>query len=47
VRLAGEEAVRRRAEIEAALIRMIEGYKRADGVYAPSSCWLIRAQAPR
>jgi len=47
VRLAGDEAVKRQAEIKAGLTKLIEPYKRGDGVYAPSSCWLIRAQAPR
>ena len=47
VRLAGDEAVKRQAEIKAALTKWIEPYKRGDGVYAPSSCWLIRAQVPQ
>jgi SAM-dependent methyltransferase len=48
VRLAGDEAVRRRAEIEAALVKSMEQFKRDDGtVFAPTSCWLVTAHAPR
>lgn len=43
VRLAGAEAVKRRAEIEAAVGKVLEQYERADGVFAPSSCWLVVA----
>ena len=46
VRLAGDAAVKRRAEIETALRKAIEGYKREDGVYAPSSTWLVTARPP-
>jgi ubiquinone/menaquinone biosynthesis C-methylase UbiE len=47
VRLAGDEAVKRRAEIEQALATAIEAYKREDGsVFAPTSCWIVTAHAP-
>jgi SAM-dependent methyltransferase len=44
VRLAGAEAVRRRAEIEQALATAMDAYKRDDGsVHAPTSCWIVTA----
>jgi SAM-dependent methyltransferase len=46
VRLAGQEAIDRRDEIETTLRKVIEPFKRADGVYAPSSCWLVTATTP-
>lgn len=46
VRLAGDAAVQRRAEIEAALRTAIEPFVRDDGVYAPSSTWLVSARVP-
>jgi hypothetical protein len=46
VRLAGDAAVQRRGDIEAALAKEIEPRLRDDGVYAPSSTWLVTARAP-
>jgi SAM-dependent methyltransferase len=47
MRLAGAEAVKRRAEIEAALAKSMEQFKRDDGsVHAPTSCWIVVAHAP-
>lgn len=47
VRLAGDTAVARRAEIEAAIAKGIEPFVRPDGtVWAPSSCWLVTARTP-
>jgi SAM-dependent methyltransferase len=46
VRLAGDAAKARRAEIEAGVAKVIEPYVRADGVFAPSTCWLVTATAP-
>jgi ubiquinone/menaquinone biosynthesis C-methylase UbiE len=46
VRLSGETAVRRRAEIDRAMREVLTPYVRADGeVWAPSSCWIISARA--
>ena len=41
VRLAGDEAVKRRAEIEAAIAKAFKQFERADGVRAPSSTWIV------
>ncbi|HSD89717.1 MAG TPA: class I SAM-dependent methyltransferase [Kofleriaceae bacterium] len=46
VRLAGQAAIDRRDEVEAALRKVIEPFVRPDGVYAPSSCWLVTATSP-
>jgi hypothetical protein len=46
VRLAGDAAVRRRAEIERALADMMKPHLRDGGVYAASSCWIVTARAP-
>jgi SAM-dependent methyltransferase len=43
MRLAGDEAVKRRAEIEAAVAKAYKQYERADGVFAPSSTWIVTA----
>jgi SAM-dependent methyltransferase len=46
MRLAGEAAITRRAEIEAAVRRVIEGWElRPDAVAAPSSTWIVTATA--
>ncbi len=44
VRLAGDEGVRRRGEIEAAVRRVMEPYARPEGVFAGSSCWIVTAR---
>jgi ubiquinone/menaquinone biosynthesis C-methylase UbiE len=46
VRLAGDEAVRRKAEIERALERALAPFTRGDGVYMSSSTWIMTARAP-
>lgn len=46
VRLAGEEAVRRRAEIEGALAKAVAPMQRDGAVFAPSSTWLVSARVP-
>ena len=43
VRLAGDEAMKRRAEIESAVGKALKPYERADGVFTPSSTWLVTA----
>lgn len=48
VRLAADEGVRRRAEIEAALTKLFAPHQRPDGsVHVSASAWLVSAQAPR
>ncbi len=44
VREAGEEGRRRLAEIRAKLNEVLQGHVRKDGVYLPSSTWLIMAR---
>jgi SAM-dependent methyltransferase len=46
VRLAGERARVRHAELRAAVTAALAPFARADGVYAPSSTWLVTATAP-
>ena len=46
VRLSGDAAVARKVEIEAALRAALVPFTRPDGVWAPSSCWIITARAP-
>lgn len=46
VRLAGQAAIDRRDEVEAALRKVVEPFVRPDGVFAPSSCWLVTATSP-
>ncbi|MGE0868154.1 MAG: class I SAM-dependent methyltransferase [Kofleriaceae bacterium] len=43
VRLAGDEAVARRGEIEATVRKVLEPWLRPDGVWAPSSTWIVSA----
>jgi SAM-dependent methyltransferase len=45
VRLAGDAAVARRAEIEAAVRKVIEEWSTPEGVRAPSSTWIVTAAA--
>jgi SAM-dependent methyltransferase len=44
VRLAGDAAAARRGEIVAAVSRVLEPFLRPDGVWAPSSCWIVSAR---
>jgi ubiquinone/menaquinone biosynthesis C-methylase UbiE len=46
VRLAGEAAIARRAEIERAVRGVLEPFAGPGGVRAPSSCWIVTARAP-
>jgi SAM-dependent methyltransferase len=43
VRLAGETAIKRRGEIEAAVANVLQPWVRPNGVFAPSSCWIVTA----
>jgi SAM-dependent methyltransferase len=45
VRLAGDAAQAKRAEIVAAVTDVLAPYARADGVFAPTSCWIVTARA--
>jgi len=45
VRLAGQEGVRRQAEIEAAIARALGPFVRPDGVFMDSSAWIVGATA--
>ena len=44
VRLAGEAAVARRAEIEAGMRRVLEPMVRPDGVFGASTTWIVTAK---
>jgi len=44
VRLAGDAAVARKAELETAIRDAIATYVRPDGIWAPSSCWIVTAR---
>lgn len=44
IRLAGDDGLRRRPEVAAALRETYARYQRADGVWAPSSTWFITAR---
>lgn len=46
IRLAGEEGVRRRPEVVAALRETLAVYARTDGVWAPSSTWFVTGTKP-
>ena len=45
IRLAGDEADRRRPEIEAALRKALAAYERHGGIVAPASAWIVTARA--
>jgi ubiquinone/menaquinone biosynthesis C-methylase UbiE len=45
MRLAGDEAERRKPEVIAALHELLAPWARADGVYGASSTWLVSARA--
>ena len=45
VRLAGDRALARRDELVAAVRTALAAYERPDGVYAPSSTWIVTATA--
>jgi hypothetical protein len=46
IRLAGEEGVKRRDRVVAALRETLAPYSRSDGVWAPSSTWFVTARNP-
>jgi hypothetical protein len=46
IRLAGEEGVKRRDSVVAALRETLAPYARSDGVWAPSSTWFVTARNP-
>ena len=46
IRLAGEEGVKRRDSVVAALRETLAPYSRNDGVWAPSSTWFVTARNP-
>jgi len=46
IRLAGEEGVKRRDSVVAALRETLAPYSRSDGVWAPSSTWFVTARNP-
>lgn len=46
IRLAGDEAVRLRPEIAAALREALAEFERPDGIWAPASTWIVSATAP-
>jgi ubiquinone/menaquinone biosynthesis C-methylase UbiE len=47
VRLAGEEGTRSVPDVRLALARCLLPFARVDGVWAPSSTWIVTARAPR
>jgi len=46
IRLAGAEGEKRKPEVAAALRETLARYSRADGVWAPSSTWIVTARNP-
>jgi len=46
MRLAGEAAIARRGEIEASLRAVLQPWLGPDGVWMPSSTWIVTATAP-
>jgi len=47
IRLAGEEGVRRKPQVVAALREVLAPFARPNGIWAPSSAWIVTASAPR
>jgi ubiquinone/menaquinone biosynthesis C-methylase UbiE len=45
-RLAGPAAAERRDEVAGALRKALQPYMKPDGVWAPSSCWIVTATNP-
>ena len=45
IRLAGEEGVKRKPQVVAALTEAFSPYVKADGVWVPSSTWFVSARA--
>jgi hypothetical protein len=46
IRLAGEQGVKRRPQVVAALRETLAPYARSGGVWGPSSTWIISARNP-
>lgn len=46
IRLAGEEGEKRKPEVVVALRETLAPYSRDDGVWAPSSTWIVTARNP-
>jgi len=46
IRLAGEEGAKRKDQVVAALRKTLSRYARNDGVWAPSSTWIVTARNP-
>ena len=46
IRLAGEEGAKRKDQVVAALRKTLSRYVRNDGVWAPSSTWIVTARNP-
>jgi ubiquinone/menaquinone biosynthesis C-methylase UbiE len=46
IRLAGEEGAKRKDQVVAALRKTLSRYVRNDGVWAPSSTWIVSARNP-
>jgi ubiquinone/menaquinone biosynthesis C-methylase UbiE len=46
IRLAGDEGEKRKPQVIAALKKVLALFKRPDGIWAPSSTWLISASNP-
>jgi ubiquinone/menaquinone biosynthesis C-methylase UbiE len=46
IRLAGEEGVKRKPQVVAALKKTLARFARPDGIWAPSSTWFITATNP-
>ena len=47
MRLAGEEAEKRKPQVIAALRETLSRYDKPNGVWGPSSTWFVRARSPR
>jgi hypothetical protein len=46
IRLAGEEGVKRKDQVVAAVREVLTPYLRSDGVWGPSSTWFVSARNP-
>jgi ubiquinone/menaquinone biosynthesis C-methylase UbiE len=47
IRLAGDEGERRKPQVVAALREALAAFRRPDGIWAPSSTWIITATRPQ
>jgi hypothetical protein len=46
IRLAGDEGLKRKPQVVAALRETLGAHQRADGIWARSSAWFITARNP-